>query len=1368
MSVMLVSLLLCSITSTTLQSFEVVGPDGPVVGVVGEDLILPCSLKPTTSAVDMEVVWLIGGDIVHHYKHHKDWTDHKIPAYRGRTSLFREELHRGNLSLKLRALRLSDANTYRCYIADQTGTYEAPVELVVEAAGSTPLISTVSWGNGSVRLDCESTGWSAEPQVVWLTCEGRTLPAEPTMQRFPEGLKVKSAVTVREGEGSRFLCRVTSPRQTREMEVEVSRLLFACSRHHWALTAPILLFLSVCWILFYHYGGIHLYKQWVISKFSWAHDYSPLTGKDSKIYTDPLIIRRPRGTDRGTVSIKDYNNITLDQLFSPDPGQSPPSVVILQGHSGYSKSTTARKIICDWASRKRYAKEFKLVVLLTCKELNMEAQGEWRSLLELITLSSRWSFRHVIEGVLKDAPHKVLFIIDGFDELRLSAEQPSSHLPSQPFSRAPPADILYALLGGRILPESFLLVTTNHKASKKLSKLLNQREQRFTEIQGFSERMVKEYFHVFFENKERAKEAHQYVCENNFLFSSCSIPMRCWMICSILRESPEVKQMELENRTLIFLLFVLIVLKNTSMAKSEAPKMLAKLAKERTCKKEFLFEKESVSGLDKISLLQGSSARQYCFVHQTIQEFFSALYFITLESTKMEIEVKTLLDSVKGPSADTNIHLWPVIRFLFGFSNPNVWKKSVSLLASHNSSSSSGNTPSPTLLQDLLKEWILEEADKFILKAVSFFLHCLYELHDDAFVKKVMEKWRKVDFASVVLKKIDCSVLRYCLQCRPAIARLNLSNCNLTAEKLKLLAPALSQLTCEELWLDVEDLSDDDVDYLVSALGAGRILRRLRVENSQFSDQIIHNVLRALEQQKSVGSVSLSVKTVSFDTAEVLLNHLHKAYVTGIMSVTLTGMLQQDEHGNHLCSSLCVEKDQHSFTVSVEHDSSAPAVSHLSATLHTCEKMADWTLLLQSFQQLRGKKSEPELEEDVEKLLSSLRSLPGLKKGYLKSRVQISKWASKVFSLIHDCAILQEMDVTVKEQPEHGDTLCSFLSLRKHQHSTLKLDPLIRLTVGQHTVTMSSSQTSPDFSLKHRCWGRPHLTSSPLTQENRLSPLSLVSLTFPTTDVPLRDWVDFLKIFNKLSREVELMVGSLTENWAQRVLSFIREQPRDKEISVHVLKEWDSREKSLCSSLFVRKTTSNFRLVAEHLSSGSSCADVAAPALSYVSVLTDTDTADMDWVGYLKTFHEHEIESLYVYECVDPLLSSLCALSGLREVELRVSCLTEIWVWNILSLIQNCPSLQEVRLSAGRFVVSDGQSDWTDCGPLLLEEITHLQETPKRPNCTITLTGIKRRTVEVSSHFKEGRLQCNSPVRITIRGETSTEELLAHAGEGKN
>lgn len=42
---------------------------------------------------------------------------------------------------------------------------------------------------------------------------------------------------------------------------------------------------------------------------------------------------------------------------------------------------------------------------------------------------------------------------------------------------------------------------------------------------------------------------------------------------------------------------------------------------------------------------------------------------------------------------------------------------------------------------------------------------------------------------------------------------------------------------------------------------------------------------------------------------------------------------------------------------------------------------------------------------------------------------------------------------------------------------------------------------------------------------------------------------------------------------------------------------------------------------------------------------------------------------------------------------------------------------------------------------------------------------IKRRTVEVPSYIKEGRLQCNRAVKITIRGQTSTEELLEHTSE---
>ncbi|KAG5282829.1 hypothetical protein AALO_G00035080 [Alosa alosa] len=241
-------LVLCIIS--TAAGVEVVGPDGPVVAVVGEDLILPCSLNSSTSAADDEVTWLIGTKIVHHHKNRQDFTDQQLPAYRGRTSLFTEELQRGNLSLKIRNVTLSDANTYRCYIATDTMPAEVTVSVTVETVGSTPVISAEGLGNGSARLQCESSGWSSEPQVEWVDSEGRSLPVDPPcIQRFPEGLRVKSSVTVEQSDGSNFLCRVTSPGQTRETRVEVPRPQFDHTRHYYWIMAPFGLLILILLII---------------------------------------------------------------------------------------------------------------------------------------------------------------------------------------------------------------------------------------------------------------------------------------------------------------------------------------------------------------------------------------------------------------------------------------------------------------------------------------------------------------------------------------------------------------------------------------------------------------------------------------------------------------------------------------------------------------------------------------------------------------------------------------------------------------------------------------------------------------------------------------------------------------------------------------------------------------------------------------------------------------------------------------------------------------------------------------------------------------------------------------------------------------
>uniref|UniRef100_A0A8C9SPA0 Butyrophilin subfamily 1 member A1-like n=1 Tax=Scleropages formosus TaxID=113540 RepID=A0A8C9SPA0_SCLFO len=160
----------------TLKRFEVLGPADPVVAVAGEDVVLPCYLKPSISAMDLHVEWFrvqIDNPIVHLYRDHEDRNENQLPSYRGRTSLFPEELKKGNTSLKLCDVRGSDDGPYKCFVESQEC-------LVSVAVGTQPLISIEGYKEGGISLVCESKGWFPQPQVVWMDSEGHSLPAGHT------------------------------------------------------------------------------------------------------------------------------------------------------------------------------------------------------------------------------------------------------------------------------------------------------------------------------------------------------------------------------------------------------------------------------------------------------------------------------------------------------------------------------------------------------------------------------------------------------------------------------------------------------------------------------------------------------------------------------------------------------------------------------------------------------------------------------------------------------------------------------------------------------------------------------------------------------------------------------------------------------------------------------------------------------------------------------------------------------------------------------------------------------------------------------------------------------------------------------------
>ncbi|MCI4377159.1 hypothetical protein PGIGA_G00200580, partial [Pangasianodon gigas] len=177
-------LILYSFMDSQSEALNVFGPGAPLVAVAGEDLVLPCFLKPSTSAVDMRVEWIkldVKDSLVHLYNDHEDRNEGQAQLYRGRTSLFKEELQKGNTSLKLSAVRVSDEGRYKCLVEDKSWYDDIIVNVIVEAQGTHPVITMESYANsGGINLVCESRGWKPEPEVLWMDREGATLPAEAT------------------------------------------------------------------------------------------------------------------------------------------------------------------------------------------------------------------------------------------------------------------------------------------------------------------------------------------------------------------------------------------------------------------------------------------------------------------------------------------------------------------------------------------------------------------------------------------------------------------------------------------------------------------------------------------------------------------------------------------------------------------------------------------------------------------------------------------------------------------------------------------------------------------------------------------------------------------------------------------------------------------------------------------------------------------------------------------------------------------------------------------------------------------------------------------------------------------------------------
>ncbi|XP_074921137.1 NACHT, LRR and PYD domains-containing protein 3-like [Chelonoidis abingdonii] len=651
------------------------------------------------------------------------------------------------------------------------------------------------------------------------------------------------------------------------------------------------------------------YKEHIREKYQLIEERNNQIGECVELntrYTKLLIVKehrdqkerkheiRAKGKEHAEIMAKRASSTKLETLFDASGNrQTPLRTFVLQGAAGIGKTMLAKKLMVDWAFGKLYPGKFDYIFYINSREMN--CISERRSVADLI-LNNCPDRNAPIKDILVN-PEKLLFIIDGFDVLKFSFDQQESSLCTDPCQTKPVEIILSSLLRKTILPKSYLIITTRPTALDKLRQCL--KFPHIATILGFSEEDRKEYFCKFFANAIQAKQALDFVKENEMLFTMCFAPIVCWILCTVMKqqmESGEDLAKSSKTTTSVYMLFLSSLLDNHSTSKESVHtdlKKLCSLAADGILNNKILFEEEDarkhgLDGSDIQSLFLTKNIFQkdigfesiYSFIHLSFQEFFAALFYLLVEDEEKGCDSVTLKKDVNeilknyGKSRDNSLTL--TVRFLFGLLNKERMNHTEKIF---------GCKISPEIKQDLLK-WFGSVAKRSCgltfrsLQEKRFqleLLHCLYEIQEEEFVKSAMDHFQEIGLSNINFTKIDHMVLSFCIKnCRNEQS-LSLNDCTFGLEEQEerqesvlrklvpwelaekepkyspphLLCQALKDLECKlkKISLGCCRLTSACCEDLASALKTNQSLKELDLSGNKLGETGIKLLCKGLKHQ---------------------------------------------------------------------------------------------------------------------------------------------------------------------------------------------------------------------------------------------------------------------------------------------------------------------------------------------------------------------------------------------------------------------------------------------------------------------------------------------------------------------------------------
>ena len=460
-------------------------------------------------------------------------------------------------------------------------------------------------------------------------------------------------------------------------------------------------------------------------------------------------------------------------------------ICVVYGQAGSGK-TTLLKQMCRALSCDEAESDFNLVLYFPLRERSVSGASNLRSLLRYYgTEDERLDHTALAQEMVESSGKGLLLVFDGADEVKALLE-PSS------------GSIVQCILQGRILHEAYIIISSRPGACPSLQ----DHSATFYEVQGFDRPAITSYVKGFFEPTPSAADSMLSQLETRpDLMGGAYIPMNTFILCTIFKESNFSFP---ATMTACYQAFVCDVLARHGVECDPSLRSLSKdvqsllyslgvLAFTGLCQRppQFVFDQYTMPpsfclahgvAISDESQFKGllhvhagragayRSSYSFSFPHGTQQEFFAALHLSMLEEYK---QVRFWRENLFNTSFSV------VLRFqagLTGLRSPQVAKEV--------SSSLTGAADCGSTSHSIGK---CSNYNPHLL----FLCHTLYESHNNALTKEIMQHIPSSLEFKLSLSAFDTMAIAHCLSQCSHLRLLNLSYSLLSPQCLSHLTEVL-------------------------------------------------------------------------------------------------------------------------------------------------------------------------------------------------------------------------------------------------------------------------------------------------------------------------------------------------------------------------------------------------------------------------------------------------------------------------------------------------------------------------------------------------------------------------------------------------